>query len=129
MLICRMTAEAELLAAERRLQAAQLASDVEALDALLDDRLMAVGPDGSTFTKAADLEVHRSGALKITVLDEEALDLLVDGTLGITRATFTTEAIQDGELVAARLTYTRTWVRTHGEWRLLAAHFGQAAAS
>jgi hypothetical protein len=124
-----MTAEKDLLAAERRLQKAQLAGDVEALDTLLDDRLLAVGPDGSTFTKADDLEIHRSGALKITVLDEEALDLVVDDTLGVTRATFTTEAMQDGELVARRLTYTRTWVRAGGEWRVLAAHFGQAAES
>jgi hypothetical protein len=53
-----MTAEKDLLAAERRLQKAQLAGDVEALDTLLDDRLLAVGPDGSTFTKADDLEIH-----------------------------------------------------------------------
>ena len=41
----------ELRRAERRLQAAQLASDVAALDALLDDRLVFSGPDGAQTPK------------------------------------------------------------------------------
>jgi Domain of unknown function (DUF4440)/Protein of unknown function (DUF952) len=50
----------DLSRAERRLQAAQLAGDVEALDRLLDDRLVAIGPDGARYTKADDLAAHRS---------------------------------------------------------------------
>ena len=40
--------------AERRLQAAQLASDVAALDELLDDRLVSTGPDGALYGKQDD---------------------------------------------------------------------------
>jgi hypothetical protein len=43
---------AEVLRAERALQAAMRASDVEALDRLLHPDLLAVGPDGAMVDKA-----------------------------------------------------------------------------
>lgn len=116
-------AERELvLDAERRLQAAQRAGDVVALDALLDDRLVATGPDGGSFGKADDLEAHRSGALRITKLVQEDLDLLLDGDVAITRVTVSAEAVQGGVPTAGRLRYTRTWVRRDDGWRVLGAH-------
>jgi ketosteroid isomerase-like protein len=116
-------AERELvLDAERRLQAAQRAGDVDALDALLDDRLVATGPDGGSFGKADDLEAHRSGALRITKLVQEDLDLLLDGDVAITRVTVSAEAVQGGVPTAGRLRYTRTWVRRDDGWRVLGAH-------
>jgi len=117
-------AERELvLDAERRLQAAQRAGDVDALDLLLDDRLVATGPDGGSFGKADDLEAHRSGALRITKLVQEDLDLLLDGDVAITRVTVSAEAVQGGVRTAGRLMYTRTWVRRDDGWRVLGAHF------
>jgi ketosteroid isomerase-like protein len=112
-----------LLEAERRLQHAQRTGDVEALDALLDDRLVATGPDGASFGKADDLEAHRSGVLRITKLVQEDLDVLVDGDVAITRVTVSAEAVQGGVPTAGRLKYTRTWVRRADGWRVLGAHF------
>lgn len=112
-----------LLEAERRLQAAQRAGDVEALDALLDDRLVATGPDGASFGKADDLEAHRTGVLRITKLVQEDLDVLVDGDVAITRVTVSAEAVQGGVPTVGRLKYTRTWVHRPDGWRILAAHF------
>jgi ketosteroid isomerase-like protein len=111
-----------VLDAERRLQEAQRAGDVEALDALLDDRLVATGPDGASFGKADDLEAHRSGVLRITKLTQEDLDVLLDGDVAITRVTVSAEAVQGGVPTAGRLRYTRTWVRRDVGWRVLGAH-------
>jgi hypothetical protein len=122
-----MNPENELRDAERRLQAAQLAGDADALDGLLDDRLVAVGPAGTRFGKADDLAAHRSGALRVTRMDEESLDVLVDGALGVTRAVFSAAALVDGAEEAGRLVYTRTWVRRDGTWRVLAAQIGVVA--
>jgi hypothetical protein len=76
--------EEGLRAAERRLQAAQLASDVDELDRLIDDRLVFTGPDGRLYGKADDLAVHRSGHQSMTRVDEEELTALVDGRTGVT---------------------------------------------
>ena len=81
------------------------------------------GPDGASFDKAADLAAHRSGALRITKLVQEDLDVLLDGDVAITRVTASAEAVQGGVPMAGRLKYTRTWVRRDDGWRVLGAHF------
>ncbi len=46
----------------------------------------------------------------------------MDGTTGVTWFLGSLEGVIDGEPFAARLRYTRTWVRHEDGWRLLAAH-------
>jgi ketosteroid isomerase-like protein len=116
----------DLLAAERRLQDAQRAGDVDALDALLHPRLVAAGPDGTLFGKEDDLATHRSGALRITRLVEVSLEVVEDGLTGSTHLVADVDAVQGGTEVSARLSYTRLWVRDAGRWRVLAATFTPA---
>ena len=116
----------ELYEAERRLQAAQLAGDAEALDALLDDRLVFTGPpDGGLYldAKPLDLENHRSRRQAMTKVAEEDLHVIVAGRTGVTCFLGTLEGTFDGEPFGGRIRYTRTWVHDdeHG-WRILAAH-------
>ncbi|MEU7995141.1 nuclear transport factor 2 family protein [Micromonospora sp. NPDC049060] len=113
----------DLLTAERQLQAAQRAADVESLDALLHPQVVGAGPDGTVFTKEDDLEGYRSGALRITSLVEESLDVQEDGQTGVTRMVAAVDAVQGGAAMSARLRYTRLWVREDGNWRVLAATF------
>lgn len=115
-----------LLAAEHALQAAQRAGDVVALDALLHPRCVGAGPDGSVFSKEDDLASHRSGALRITRLEEESLVVQEDGPSGTTRLVAAVDAVQDGAALSARLVYTRLWVRADGAWQVLAATLAPA---
>ena len=115
--------ETGLLSAERALQAAQLAGDVAELDRLLDDRLVAIGPDGARYTKDDDLAAHRSGSSVITDLVEEDVEVLVAGTTGVTFFTGTVTGTFGGAPMSARLRYTRTWAHDdEAGWRILAAH-------
>ncbi|WP_320066860.1 nuclear transport factor 2 family protein [Micromonospora sp. RTGN7] len=116
--------EAELLDAERRLQAAQRAGDVAALDGLLDERLIAVGPDGNRFTKQDDLMAHRDRTSIIDELVEDELDLIVEGTTGVTLFLGRVAGTFGSVPVTARLRYTRTWTYGDHGWRVLAAHIG-----
>ncbi|MGH3975783.1 MAG: nuclear transport factor 2 family protein [Pseudonocardiaceae bacterium] len=114
----------ELREAERRLQAAQLAGDIAALDQLLDDRLIfTFGPDGKCYTKQDDLHVHRSRQQVLTKVIEEDLTVLVEGRTGVTWFLGALEGTFAGTPFAARLRYTRTWIHNddHG-WRVVAAH-------
>jgi len=105
-----------------------LAGDVAALDQLLDDRVIATGPDGRRFTKSDDLELHQSRTLVIHHLAEEELSTIVAGDTGVTLVLLTLTGTQDGHEFSARLRYTRTWTRHgNGRWRVLAAHVALAA--
>ncbi|MEU5562020.1 nuclear transport factor 2 family protein [Micromonospora musae] len=119
--------EAALLDAERRLQAAQRAGDVVALDGLLDDHLIAIGPDGGRYTKQDDLIAHDSGTSVLDELVEEQVELLVEGFTGVTFFVGRVAGRLAGSPFAARLRYTRTWIYDgEGNWRVLAAHIGPA---
>ena len=111
----------DLMTAERRLQTAQLDADVDALDALLHPRVVGAGPDGGVFGKEDDLESYRSGALRITRLVEESVEVQDDGRTGTTRIVAAVDAVQSGTEVSARLRYTRLWLRDEEGWRVLAA--------
>jgi ketosteroid isomerase-like protein len=118
--------EDQVLAAERELQAAMRASDVESLDRLLHPDLLAVAPDGSLVGKSDDLEAHRRGVFSIAALEEEDVRVLV---LGDTAVTFVVLAIRGtiaGEDASGRMRYTRTWVRDRDAWRVAAAHIARA---
>jgi ketosteroid isomerase-like protein len=120
-------AEDRLREAERELQSAMRAGDVGALDRLIDDRVIATGPDGRQLTKAQDLETHRSRTLVIRDLTEEELSVVVAGDTGVTVVLLALTGVHEGEEFAARLRYTRTWVRHVGDrWRVLAAHVSPA---
>jgi ketosteroid isomerase-like protein len=112
-----------LRAAERRLQAAQLASDVGTLTKLLDDALLFTGPDANLYSKEDDLGAHRSGHQVLSRVEESELRVLVTGSTGVTWFLGTLEGTIGGEPFAAQMRYTRTWTRdAETGWRIVAAH-------
>ncbi|MEU7581722.1 nuclear transport factor 2 family protein [Streptomyces sp. NPDC041068] len=113
---------AGLSVAERRLQAAQLASDVNVLDELIDDAGQFTGPDGNLHSKQDDLRAHATGHQVLTRLDEEDLQVLATAYTGVTWFLGTLEGSVGGQPLAARIRYTRTWVRGRTGWKVIAAH-------
>lgn len=118
----RVTDTDSLRAADRRLQAAQLAADADTLAQLLDDRLVFTGPDGQLYSKEDDLRLQRSGRQRLAEVTEEELAVLVDGDVGVTWFRGRLAGVFKGEEFTAHVRYTRTWIRTATGWRLLAAH-------
>jgi ketosteroid isomerase-like protein len=118
--------EAALLDAEHRLQQAQRDGDVTVLDELLDDRLVAIGPDGTRFRKDDDLGAYRSGSSTIDSLVEEDLEIVVAGTTGATFALCAVSGTFGGQPMSARLRYARTWTYDQGGWRIVAAQIARA---
>mgnify|MGYP003508649752 FL=1 len=112
--------------AEASLLAAQLASDVAALDALIADDLVFTGPDGATLGKQDDLTAHRTGATRFLSLDVLATGTHVLPTVtGPARGTSCTTAevalATEGGPLELRLRWDRDWRVIDGRWQIVKA--------
>lgn len=123
-----MSLDDEILAREAELYRAQLASDVEALDRLLDDRLIFTGIDGALVTKDDDLSLHRSGRLRITRMEPIERRVVHLGDTTVVNAKMDASAVIDGCPMNAVLRYTRVWHRESGEWHVVAGHMSAVSA-
>lgn len=120
----------EVIACEARLRAGQLAGDVAALDALLAEELLFTGPDGQLGTKAQDLAVHGSGAVRFRVHAPEELRIRrvgADVAVAALRARLAVEVA--GVVHSGMYRYTRVWAReAGGDWRVVGGHVSAVPA-
>ncbi|MNK16191.1 hypothetical protein D3C87_343520 [compost metagenome] len=105
---------------EERLRLAMLHSDVAELDALIDDDLLFVGPGGGMYTKADDLQLHRSGSQRMLQAVWHTVEVRSYGTTCITAVTAELSGTLMGAPFAGRFRYLRTWVQKEGIWRVVA---------
>lgn len=114
---------------EDRLRAAMLAGDVAELDALIDDRLRFVGPDGKVYGKADDLALYRSGAQRLTRIDVE--DVLIEpyGSTAVAVVLAGLAGVLDGQAFEGRFRYLRTWVRGEPGWRIVSGSVSGVAGT
>ena len=78
-----MLNEQAVLELEERLRQAMLASDTDELDLLLSDDLVFTTQTGDVIGKAADLDEHRSGPLRLTALDPSDRRVLTMGETAV----------------------------------------------
>ena len=116
--------DAEFIALEAALRAAQLCADVVVLVQLISDDLLFTGPDGELGTKAQDLDTHRTGAVRFRSHEPEELRVRRIGNdvaVVALRARLTVDV--NDALVAGTYRYTRVWAREHaGPWRVVGGH-------
>ena len=114
----------EIVAAEADIRAAQLNADVTALERLIADELLFTGPDGQLGTKAEDLHLHGSGAVRFRSHEPEELRVRRVGTdvaVSALRARLAVEV--HGKLASGTFRYTRVWAREDGSaWRVVGGH-------
>jgi ketosteroid isomerase-like protein len=111
-----------LRACETALREAQLASDAEALERLIDDALVFTGPDGGVYGKADDLEAHRRGIIRITRLDPSEEQIQEFGDLAVVTVRMEMAGTFHGQLFGGPYRYTRMWRAGPEGWRIVAGH-------
>lgn len=121
------TPEPEIVALESRLRDAQLAADVPALDALIAETLLFVGPDGQLASKSQDLEAHASAVVRFREHVPEELRvrrIAADVAVASLRARLVVEVA--GTIHRATYRYTRVWAREpDAQWRVVAGHVSE----
>jgi ketosteroid isomerase-like protein len=117
-----------LRAAEAALRRAQLASDVAALDRLVDEALVFTGPDGAIYGKADDLEAHREGWVRITRLEPSDEHIQRFGAVAVVSVRMQMAGSFKGASFAGPFRYTRVWREGPGGWRVVAGHVSAVAS-
>jgi ketosteroid isomerase-like protein len=119
--------ESMVLDHEERLRIAQLRSDVAELEELLDDELMFTALDGSIVGKNDDLELHRSGRLRITRMEPIERRIMILGNVAVVSAKMSAAASFDGATSEGLLRYTRVWRERADGYRIVAGHMSVAS--
>lgn len=114
--------ESIVLEHEERLRIAQLKSDVAELERLLDDDLMFTALDGAIVGKQDDLELHRSGRLRITRMEPIERRVMILGDIAVVSAKMNAAASFDGAVSEGLLRYTRVWRAYPDGCRIVAGH-------
>jgi hypothetical protein len=116
-----------LLTCEAALRRAQLAGDVAELDRLLDEELVFTGPDGGLYSKADDLDAHRTGMVRITRLVASDERIQRFGDIAVVSVRMDMAGTFRGEPFSGPFRYTRIWCARPGGWRIVGGHVSAVA--
>lgn len=113
---------------EERLERAMRTSDVLVLDELLADDLLFTNHLGLVVTKPEDLDVHRSGLLKLDSLNTSDRSIRQLGNVAIVSVRVELAGRHADNHFEATFRYTRVWALLGLRWRIVAAHASLVAA-
>lgn len=115
----------DVVEAENKLFSAQLVSNVDLLDQLLHDDLVAVGPAGQIVTKAMDLNAHKAKTMIIEEASTEIDDIKITGDTALSIVTMTAKGKMMGTPLAGKFRYFRVWKRFDDTLKVIGASFMQ----
>jgi ketosteroid isomerase-like protein len=108
---------AALAAVEERFARALAAGDADALDNIVVDDWIVIGPDGKIITRSAFLDVVRSGVLTHSVMESDETRLRVYGDAAIVTARVVTAGAYQGQAFTTTERATDVFVRDHDSWK------------
>lgn len=115
----------DIVEAENKLFSAQLESNVEALDQLLHDELVAVAPTGQIVTKYMDLSAHKAKTMIIENASIVIDDIRIIGDTALTIVTMTAKGKMMGTPLEGQFRYFRVWKRFDNILKVVGASFMQ----
>lgn len=116
-----MPVTAQILKSEQHLYEAIRNSNVEHLDYLLHDSLVYMSQDGTVLDKITDLELHRSGILKISNLTPgETFVSVIDGSSAVVTVDISLEGSFAEEPFKGNFRYLRVWKSFGEDWKIIA---------
>jgi len=115
----------EVVEAENKLFSAQLASNVEILDQLLHDDLIAVAPTGQVVTKEMDLNSHKAKTMIIEDASTQIDDIKITGDIALSIVTMTAKGKMIGKPLEGKFRYFRVWKRVDNALKVIGASIMQ----
>lgn len=115
----------DIVEVENKLFSAQLVSNVDILDQLLHDDLIAVAPTGQVITKETDLNSHRAKTMIIEEASTEIDDIKITGDTALSIVTMTAKGKVMGTPLEGKFRYFRVWKRFDEQLQVIGASFMQ----
>ncbi|MGK6352816.1 nuclear transport factor 2 family protein [Parapedobacter sp. DT-150] len=115
----------DIVEVENRLFSAQLVSDVDMLDKLLHDDLIAIGPTGQVVTKEMDLDSHKAKTMVIEDASTAINEIKITGDTALSIVTMTAKGKVMGAPLAGKFRYFRVWKRFDDGLKVIGASFMQ----
>jgi len=115
----------DVVEVENKLFSAQLVSNVDILDELLHDDLMAVAPTGQIVTKEMDLNSHKAKTMIIEEASTEIDEIKITGDTALSIVTMTAKGKVMGTPLEGKFRYFRVWQRFDGKLKVIGASFMQ----
>jgi ketosteroid isomerase-like protein len=113
----------QISAVEERLRLAMLASDCDALDALISPDLLFTNHFGYVLGKEEDLESHRSGVLRMHTLQPSEMRVKASAQFAVVSVRMRVTGSYHGSSFDEDLRYTRVWgLSASGSWEILTGH-------
>ena len=108
---------------EEQLKNAMSTSDVATLDRLLSPDLIFTNHLGQVVSKSQDIELHKSGLLKISSLETLEEISRVSGNTIVVSALVKLSGKYAGNCANGNFRFTRVWaLSTENQWHVIAAH-------
>ncbi|KMQ69195.1 hypothetical protein ACM39_03570 [Chryseobacterium sp. FH2] len=111
--------------AENKLFSAQLVSDVDILNQLLHDDLVALAPTGQILTKEMDLYAHKAKTMIIEDASTEIDNIEIMGDTALSIVTMTAKGKMMGTPIEGKFRYLRVWKRFDDTLKVIGASFMQ----
>ncbi|AQG80227.1 nuclear transport factor 2 family protein [Spirosoma montaniterrae] len=115
----------DVVDAENKLFVAQLASNVDVLDQLLHDDLVAVAPTGQVLTKEMDLNAHRAKTMVIEDASTEIEEIKLIGDTAVSIVSMKAKGKMMDTPMEGHFRYLRVWKRFGDTLKIIGASFIQ----
>jgi hypothetical protein len=112
----------QIIKMEHALMQAMLKSNVKALDSLISDDLIFTDHTGRVLNKVTDIESHRSGNLKIELLEPSEQIIKIYNQTAIVSVLMMVSGHYLNEHFQGKIRYSRTWINTDNVWKIVMGH-------
>lgn len=100
---------------------AQHRKDNLALDAMFDNALVWVEPNGVQLTKADYLANLRKSSINVVEISPESMTIRAHGTTAVVFGIYRERGVRDGQAYVLRARFLDTWAFKNGKWLCIAA--------
>jgi uncharacterized protein (TIGR02246 family) len=102
---------------ERDWIAAEKAGDADKLSQILADDWVALGPDGSTVTKAAFIADYKSGKSKVESFEIGPMTVKVMGSIAVVQGSDTEKSKTEGKDSSGKYVWMDVFEKRDGKWQ------------